>query len=93
MIKHIVLWKLNDRSKAGVMKSALEALPAVIPQIREFEVGVGTEAGEVFADISLVSAFDNAEDLQAYLQHPEHQKVVVLIRGLAAERRVADYIV
>lgn len=33
MIKHIVLWKLNDRSQAERMKAALEALPAKIPQI------------------------------------------------------------
>jgi len=93
MIKHIVVWKLKDRSKAEFMKAALEALPAAIPQIRAFEVGICMEAGESLADIALVSTFDSKADLQAYVVHPAHQKVVAIIRELAAERRVADYVV
>jgi hypothetical protein len=93
MIKHIVVWRLKDRSKAESMKAALEALPAAIPQIRSFEVGICMEPGESLADIALVSTFESNADLQAYVVHPAHQKVVALIRELAAERRVADYVV
>ncbi len=93
MIKHIVLWKLKNRSTAESMKNALEALPLSIPQIRSFEVGVGKISGDVFSDIVLVSSFDNADDLETYAAHPDHQKVVAIVRELTVERRVIDYVV
>lgn len=92
MIKHIVLWKLKDRSKAAEMKAALDALPAKIPQIAGFEVGINKEAGESLADIALISAFATQADLDTYINHPAHQIVVAFIRPLVSERRVADWV-
>lgn len=91
MIKHIVLWKLKNRSDAQELKTALETLPAKISQIKAFEVGVGEVSNEAMADLSLVSAFASEQDLKAYAEHPEHQKVVALIRDKVSERRVIDY--
>jgi len=91
MIKHIVLWKLHDRASAPVMKAALEALPAVIPVIGKIEVGINFEPGAAMADVALYSEFANLADLEAYMKHPEHLKVVALIRPLVSERRVTDY--
>ncbi len=91
MIKHIVLWKLKDRAQAAEMKAALEALPAKIPQIVTFEVGICLAAGEALADVALYSEFASLADLETYVAHPEHQKVVAFIRPLVSERRVADY--
>ncbi len=91
MIKHIVLWKLNDRSQAGAIKAALEALPARIPTIGRLEVGICANPGEAMADLALYSEFATPADLETYANHPEHQKVVAFVRPLVTERRVADY--
>ncbi len=91
MIKHIVCWKLHDRAKAPVIKAALEALPGVIAAIGKLEVGIGLESGEVVADVALYSEFASLAELGVYMQHPEHLKVVALIRPLVSERRVIDY--
>lgn len=93
MIKHIVLWKLKDRSKAVEMKAALDTLPALISQIAEFEVGINKEAGESLSDMALSSAFATQADLETYVNHPAHQAVVAFIRPLVSERRVADWII
>lgn len=91
MIKHIVLWRLHDRANAPAIKSKLEALPAVMPCIRTLEVGINLATGDAMADAALYSEFDSLADLDTYMTHPEHQKVVAFIRPLASERRVVDY--
>lgn len=91
MIKHIVLWKLKNPEAAGEIMEGLQSLPAHIPQIREFEVGLCIGTGEAAADVALLSSFENCADLQSYLEHPEHCKVATRIRELTCDRRVADY--
>lgn len=91
MIKHIVFWKLKDRSSAADIKAALDTLPARIPAIATLEVGICAGTGEAMADIALYSEFASRADLEAYIEHPEHRKVVDFVRPLVSERRVADY--
>ncbi|HAS82045.1 MAG TPA: stress responsive protein [Verrucomicrobia bacterium] len=91
MIKHIVLWKLHDRTNAPAMKAKLDSLPAKIPAIHHLEAGISEEKGDALADIALYSEFRTQADLQAYIVHPAHQEVVAFIRPLVSERRVADY--
>ncbi len=93
MIKHIVLWKLHDRSNAPAMKAKLDELPSKIQAIHKLEVGISKEQGDALADIALYSEFGSEADLQAYIVHPAHQAVVAFIRPLVSERRVADYLV
>lgn len=98
MIKHIVLWKLKEslegRSKkelAAEMKAALEGLVGKIPEIKELEVGLNYNAADTASDISLYTAFDSQKDLDSYQKHPEHMKVVELVKKIMTERRVSDY--
>lgn len=91
MIKHIVFWKLKDRSSAVDIKAALEALPARISAIATLEVGICAGTGDAMADLALYSEFVSQADLEAYIEHPEHRKVVDFVRPLVSERRVADY--
>lgn len=91
MIKHIVLWKLHDRKKAGLIRQTLEALPVRIPEIHKLEVGTGMPAGEFTADVALYSEFKSEADLKTYIAHPAHQEAVAVIVPLVSDRRVADY--
>lgn len=98
MIKHIVLWKLKEdvdgKSKpenAGELKAALENLKGKIPEVRALEVGINFNPADTASDVSLYTEFKSREDLDQYQKHPEHMKVVEIVKKLTAERRVSDY--
>lgn len=98
MIKHIVIWKV--KSEIGVsereinakkLKTAIEALQETIPEVHRIEVGLNVSASDQSGDLVLYSEFETLADLEIYQNHPEHQKVVELVRELTTERRVVDY--
>jgi hypothetical protein len=98
MIKHIVMWTLKDQAEgagkaanAAKMKQLLEALPPLIPVLRELEVGVDVFAASPACDVILYSTFASRADLDTYQAHPEHQRVVAFVKQVAATRSVVDY--
>lgn len=98
MIRHIVFWKFRaeaeGRSAAAnrdEVRTLLEGLPARIPGILEWEVGVCAGGGEEEVELCLCSLFENPAALAAYTVHPDHRRVVDLLRRVRAEKRVADY--
>lgn len=99
MIGHIVMWKLKEMAEgksaaenAATMKKMLEALPPVVPMVRNLQVSTDIFASLPETDVVLYTVFDSKEDLQAYQIHPEHQKCVAFISAVVAERRVVDYV-
>ncbi len=98
MIRHIVMWKIKEQAhgldKAGLkagFHEKLEALPALIPQIRSFQVGDNFSPRDVAMDIALFSEFESRGDLKTYSEHPDHQAVGVWIREAVLETRVVDW--
>ncbi len=98
MIKHIVMIKLKEFStdeekslKIKDIKVGLENLPKLINEIRFLEVGVNINPSERASDLVLVSDFDSLEDLDVYRVHPEHLKVVDIIKENAAKVTAVDY--
>ena len=96
MVKHIVMWKLKEeaegRSKAEnakKIKEMLEALPKVVSNILEMQVGINENGGEF--DAVLVSQFPSYDALKAYDSHPEHQKVRAFIRMVSGGRAAVDF--
>jgi len=74
------------------VKARLNDLVALIPELKCLEVGVDFSKSERSFDLSLYSSFGSKEDLQAYAIHPEHLKVVELIKSVTLESKVVDYI-
>lgn len=94
MIVHIVMFKFNEENKEEnllIVKSALEGLASKIPMLNMIEVGIDFNKSERAFDLSLYSTFDNKDDLKAYAVHPEHLKVVELIKKVTTESKVVDY--
>jgi quinol monooxygenase YgiN len=98
MIKHIVTFRLkkdtpSERREEVLeqLKKALEALPGKIKEIAAYEVGTNIAHSPAAHDLVLVSGFKSPEDLEAYRVHPEHQKVVELIKKTTSDRVVVDY--
>ncbi len=98
MIHHIVMIKLKPFSgaqekleKANEIKVALDSLPAIIPEIKFYEVGLNIIESERASDIVLISKFDSLETLNVYRVHPEHKKVVALIGEYSEKVSAVDY--
>ena len=95
MIVHIVMFKFHDENKSENIKEVtkrLNALVELIPSLKSMEVGVNFTLSERAFDLSLYSTFESKEDLDAYAVHPEHLKVVELIKSVTLESKVVDYI-
>ena len=88
MIRHLVLFKLNDgvakdepRVAAGV--EAFEALGKQIDVLRDWECGWNVTVRDIAYDFAINSLVDDAEALRTYLAHPAHQAGVALWREFA----------
>lgn len=95
MVVHIVMFKFkkeNMDANIQEVKTKLNALVALIPELKCLEVGIDFSRSERAFDLSLYSSFNSKEDLQAYAVHPEHLKVVELIKSVTLESKVVDYI-
>jgi len=100
MLKHIVMWKLQDfaegagkKENALKIKAGLEALKSKIKKMKFLEVGISISDAVDFYDIVLTTAFDSAKELESYQKHPEHVKIAGFIGKVRLERKVVDYII
>ncbi len=77
MIKHVVFFKLEDKSAENIEKarSTLMGMDGKISELKHIEVGVDIVHSNESYDIALLTSFDNIEGLEAYRIHPEHIKV------------------
>ncbi|PKM96132.1 MAG: stress responsive protein [Firmicutes bacterium HGW-Firmicutes-1] len=95
MIKHIVMWNINeDESKEVVMnalKERLENLKCEIDFIQALEVGFNYNVTAQAHDVVLYSEFLTKEDLDAYVVHPAHKRVGEYVRSVVKDRVVVDY--
>ncbi len=99
MYKHLVLWKLKDvpdgmskEELAAEVKTRLETLPVIIPEIREYEVGINIGAyGASFFDVGIISAFENEEAFKRYCGYSEHDAVVAYIQSVTTAEEIVDY--
>lgn len=98
MIKHIVFLKviseLPANEKALLLADVsrkLGELPAQIPEIGFFEVGMNQAVDAKAADLVILSEFKNQADLKNYLTHPAHQAFIAWNRDKCPKSAVVDY--
>ncbi len=78
MIKHIVLFKLKDKSPENLEKTKeiLLSMDGNVPLLRSIEVGLDfLHSGRSF-DVALITTLDSREALDAYQVDPYHVSVV-----------------
>lgn len=98
MIKHIVFWKISPpgdqathRKVVEEFKQKIEHLRTIIPEILEARVGYNYIEGDVF-NLCIDSVFNNQEELDAYINHPEHLKVREWLNSVTYDKAIFDYI-
>lgn len=94
MLKHVVVVKFKisaSESAIAEVEKELGGLPAIIPEIMEFEYGRDVLRSERSYDFALVSRFENLEMMQRYQVHPAHQKVVAKLKEISDSILIVDF--
>lgn len=94
MLTHIVLFKFKPEIRVAQIQelaAGLGGLPAHIEEIREFRFGHDVLHSERSYDLGLVCSFEDRDALQRYQVHPEHQKVVAMVRQIASSVVAVDF--
>lgn len=94
MITHIVCWKYKPETSVDQRAEHIEnlrALPEVIPNIASFSVGADILHLERSFDTGLVAVYPDRTALDAYNDHPAHQKVVAMGRLIAEKVVSVDF--
>ncbi len=101
MVVHVVLFRpkanISDESRQE-MFAALNAAATGIPTVRRFHVGTRAMHGAAYEKLmrddfpfAAIVEFDDLGGLQAYLQHPEHEKLGALFYQLQDAALAYDY--
>ncbi len=98
MVKHIVMFKMKNFKSKGMfdekvllIKKELDKLPSKIEVIKSFEVGINEAESPRAYDMVLISEFKNYQDLETYRVHPDHVKVLELVKMNTENTKVVDY--
>ncbi len=99
MIKHIVMFKLEEeaegKSKKENLELALEMLNDFqnqIPTLKEFHAVVNSEeTPESNYELALVCDFEDINGLNIYQEHPVHKEFGKYITKVRKQRACIDY--
>ena len=95
MIRHVVLFKMKE----GLGPDDAESLALALRKLKdgaggymvECEVGLDEGRKQNSYDVCLNSVFRNMDELEKYAVHPDHLKVLEMVRELCAPTVKADY--
>lgn len=98
MIKHVILWKLDDNlsidEKKAVKVNAkreLEGLVGKVPGLISMTINIDG-IGNSNADMMLDSTLESVEALEVYKDHPEHVRVADgFVRPYTVQRLCLDF--
>ena len=97
MLRHLVLFDLDDDADDAAVDAAIVALRGLAGEIEEVrELHVSRDAGlaDGNADLALLVVVEDAAAWRAYQEHPSHQRVVAehvrpIVTGRTAAQLVA----
>jgi stress responsive alpha/beta barrel protein len=98
MIKHIVLWTLQNRDDephraetAAAIKQKIEAMRGRIPGLLHIEGGIDFTRSPDSWDIALYAELESREALAGYHVHPAHEEFKAFIGPRRSQRSLIDY--
>ena len=94
MVDHLVLFAVNDDASVEDVEdllSSIRDLRGSIPNVMDLSVGEDFSGWAKGYTHGLFVRFRTADDLRAYLDHPDHQAVVEKLDALTTGRLVVDY--
>ena len=93
MVKHIVMFKLTEKTSQNMQLStdSLRSLENKIETLKSIEIGTDFLESDRSYDIVLTAHFENQEGLKTYSSHENHLPVVKIMRSLCSSSVVVDY--
>lgn len=98
MLKHIVMWRFKENADgqtaqqhAQWLKSQLDALVGVVPEIRSLECGLDEIGTPASFHAVLTVVVDDQAALKRYAEHPTHAAIALRAREITETRVVVDY--
>jgi hypothetical protein len=98
MINHVVLFKLKEFSTEQEKNAArdkfvnaLLGLKDKINVLKHIEAGAHYSLESPSFDVALITHFESLEDLEIYKVHPDHLKVVELVKEIIDDRAAVDF--
>ncbi len=93
MFRHIVLYRLKDRSEEAkqALKDKFLTLRGNVTQVKDLEVGTDCLYSSRSYDVALIITFDKKEDLPAYKAHPFHVGVSEYVHGVIESSVSCDF--
>jgi hypothetical protein len=98
MIKHIVIWRLNNREHerdrddtARAIAQQIDGMRGRIPGLRHIEGGVDFSRSADSCDVVLYAELDSRKALEDYQAHPVHEAFKAFLGPHRRERYLVDY--
>jgi hypothetical protein len=98
MIRHIIMFKLTDvkddddrLQKVSKIKATFSPLRNILNVVESYEVAINSKKTDFSYDLAIISEYNTWEDLEIYLNHPEHQNAISLCKDIKKEKAVVDY--
>jgi hypothetical protein len=95
MFRHVVLFTFTPQTSTEQQEELalqLRTLPAVIGEIRDYQVGLDAGLNPGNYQFAVVADFDNVEDYLIYRDHPVHQEIIgKYVQPVVASRTAVQY--
>lgn len=91
MIKHIVMIKLNDKNDTPKIIEIFNTFKTNISEVKNLEHKVNCYDRETNYDLIFSIEFDNALDLETYINCEFHLNAVKVVRPLCASLVAIDF--
>jgi len=91
MIRHVVMWELNDAAQAQAFCGVMSECRSLVAGMRGFELATRCANLPASVDVCLIATFDDAHALRAYQNHPVHLAVSQRLAPMRRQRHVLDF--
>ncbi len=91
MIKHVVVWKLKNKTDGASLKIAIEDLKGKIPGLLSIEAGIDINNWDISGDLILISTHEDRDALEVYQGHPIHLELKDKIIPAVSSMTVVDF--
>lgn len=95
MIRHIVFFRLQDRSQENVARArqAMLDMRDRIPALENYEVGVDFVRSPYSYDVVFTATFPTEQELERYRAHPVHLETSAYLKEISSSYGKVDYYV
>ncbi len=89
MIRHTVLFQLDEAAPLTEITTSLEALVGTIPGLLSVWAGIGSGTADTHT-MALVTEHDDWAALDTYTIHPAHKAILAVVRQHLIDRAAVD---